>query len=517
MNCKMHICGVIFLLLCCNLLKAQTVLYSPYVGNQFSFQVAGKAGNYYWIQKEKRRSPAKRHAVAGYNKEQSFEVYDNRMNLVQTIPSLLSDGVLKQYFVSNNRYFDKVVFTSGHNSTRLLLDRYSAEGDLVVANKVIGCFPFTEHGNGFLMARSEDKNTILLLGLEPIPSSPPRFHAILFNRDWKQLFYTIYQHPFITQPLIQDDFTSYPIEHFNNSPVKLANNGQWVMVSPSRRNHNYSLFHFNCADTGIVYKEIKLPSSSVVEDIAVSVSDTNDEVYAGILSRFRYRAVKNVQVVRYSLINQKLDFDSSYRFKTLGGDKVKNQNLIKESFVSVPGKGFMLLKEHGRVFTSPFDDDDITYKNEIFFSNNLVATTNTPLLYNRDEYTRFHGLTGALSNYNRGDLNLFYLPAYEMDSTWSGIINKAQTTELNSPYLSYLIVPVKNRIMFLYNSFFNNYRQFGSTTILDHYGNQIPNEGVVFWKYNNTLDFQQSRLIAENEVAIPYDKNQRNGFAIIRF
>ena len=101
-----------------------------------------------------------------------------------------------------------------------------------------------------------------------------------------------------------------------------------------------------------------------------------------------------------------------------------------------------------------------------------------------------------------------------MDSCWSGIINKEQITELNSSFLSYVFMPVKDKLIFLYNSLFNNNR-YSSTTILDQNGNPV-NEGLVFWKTNNTLLFQKARQISANELAIPYEKNMRNGFAIIR-
>jgi hypothetical protein len=53
------------------------------------------------------------------------------------------------------------------------------------------------------------------------------------------------------------------------------------------------------------------------------------------------------------------------------------------------------------------------------------------------------------------------------DSIWSGIINKEQVTELNSAYLSHLAIPYEDRLFLLYNSYFRNEEQYGSTTILD--------------------------------------------------
>lgn len=327
----------VLLLLHSTLLEAQKVLYSPFIGNQFAIQVAGKAGNYYWLHKWKTRNQVRRDVSTLFNnKDQSFEIYDNRLNLLKTISSpAFSETILKEYFVFDTRYFDQLVLSTEYNKTDLLLERYSPEGTLDDSGKIIGSFPFIEPGNNFLMARSEDKTKILVVGFESVSSSSPRLHALLFDRDWQQLSYTVYDHPNITQPFVQEDYISYPIDHFNSNPIKLANNGQWMMMSPSRRNHNFLLFHFNRADSGFVFKEIRLPVSSFVEDLALSLNNEKAEVYAGILSRFRYRAIKNVQVIRYSLIKQKFDFDSSYRFNTLTGDKVKNENLIKESFISV--------------------------------------------------------------------------------------------------------------------------------------------------------------------------------------
>ena len=120
--------------------------------------------------------------------------------------------------------------------------------------------------------------------------------------------------------------------------------------------------------------------------------------------------------------------------------------------------------------------------------------------------------------YNRGDLCLFYFPARDTDSCWSGIIDKEQITEFNSPYLSYLVVPVKDRLFLLYNSFFrNNETQYGNTTILDYKGNQMTEQGLIYSKLSNILNFQQARQISDDEVAIPYENFKRAGFAIIRF
>ena len=136
-------------------------------------------------------------------------------------------------------------------------------------------------------------------------------------------------------------------------------------------------------------------------------------------------------------------------------------------------------------------------------------------MFNRDEYTRYDNLAGIRSNFDRGDLTLYYFPAERNDSCWSGIINKEQVTDLGTSYLSYVFLPRKDKLFFLYNSMYRNTDQYSSATVLDQKGNSV-NEGVEYWKIRNTLVFQKARQISENELAIPYHRNMRNGFAIIR-
>ena len=48
-------------------------------------------------------------------------------------------------------------------------------------------------------------------------------------------------------------------------------------------------------------------------------------------------------------------------------------------------------------------------------------------------------------------------------------------------------------------------------------GNQVSDREVISWKSDQSLLWQQSLQITKNEVAVPYARNQRKGFAIIRF
>ncbi len=190
------------------------------------------------------------------------------------------------------------------------------------------------------------------------------------------------------------------------------------MVASSGRNHNYSLFHFNGTDTSFVYKEIRLPASSSVEDVALSLDNAKEEVMAGILSKFRYSTLKNAQVSRYSMKDKQVTYDSSYRFNTLASRKIKNENLYEESFVAVPKTGFMLLKEYGKDFPGLNRHEEIPYSSistEDLLASNNIAGIDNPASLITDEYTRYSTLAGPRINYSRGDLSVFYFPAGKED------------------------------------------------------------------------------------------------------
>jgi hypothetical protein len=247
-----------------------------------------------------------------------------------------------------------------------------------------------------------------------------------------------------------------------------------------------------------------------VEDIVLSLDNEKQEAFAGILSRVRNPAVKDVRMVHYILSEKKIDFDTSYRFNTLASNKTKGENLYEEYLLAVPGKGCMLLKEYGRPFSSKYLGEQQTGEASSI-ANNVTAAS-----INKNDYTRYGNLFGARNSFDRGDLSLYYFPASVDDTCWSGIINKEQMTELSSSYLSYVFLPKEEKLFFLYNSFFKNgQNQYSSTTILDQKGNALD-EGVVYWSMKNTLVFQKARQISENELAIPYERNARKGFAIIR-
>ncbi|PWT71484.1 MAG: hypothetical protein C5B59_18095 [Bacteroidetes bacterium] len=507
---------IVLMLLVGEYASAQHVLYSPYIDDPF--EVIGKSDNYYWIIRHETRKYGKHSPPADL---QHFEIYNSRMVMVNSSdPLVIPDNIVKQYFISATDYLDQLVIYASKGHDLLYLNRYAPDGRLIAGKHMVLDLPFNEEGNSFIMARCEDKSKILILCFEGAPGEGIKLDAYLFDTNWKLLSKNVYKHPYITQPLIQDDLISFPIEYYTNNSVKLANTGEWLMATPSRTNNNFLLFHFKGLDSAFIYREIQLPGASSWEDVALSVNNEKDEAFAGIVSVFRYQTLKNVQVVHYSLTNHQLDFDSSYRFNTLMAYRIMNENLIHESFIMVPGTGFMLLKEYGRPFESDFFDNN-QYINpgglQSVFAQNSISNNESALFMNRDGYTRYSRLSGPRAVYNRGDLSLFYFPANAKDSCWSGIMDKEQTTEFNLPYLSYLVIPAKKRIFLLYNSLFRNDDQFSNSTVLDYKGNLLTDEGLIYWKLTNTLNFQQSRQITDDEVAIPYDNYRRKGFAIVRF
>jgi hypothetical protein len=491
-------------------LEAQQVLYSPFISSQSQtrFQVIGKAGNYYWIQKSKKIFRPKKYTGSWEEGSFNFEVYDERMNEVTSIPFDVSEDVMKEYFVPGQEYFDQLLFLKSASQITVLLNRFTADGNTNASNDTVASFPANMKYSNFLLVRSEDKSKLLLLGFETIADSLPTLHSFLYDKNWNLLNKTIYTNANISQPSVQYDLVDYPLEHFSNTAVKLANDGEWLMAVPSGVNHNFLLFHFGVPGNAFVYKEIKLSSSATVEDVILSLNNEKKEASAGILSRLRYQPVKYIRIAHYLLPGKRIDFDTSFRFNTTT-NKTTNENIYEEYFMTVPNKGFMLLKEYGKPFSFNEQEERNNERNEAdsIFSNAVNV--------NRNEYTRYSNLAGSRTSFDRGDLSMYYFPWSPNDSCWSGIINKEQTTELSSSYLSYVFLPREDKLFFLYNELFRSSNQYSNTTVLDEKGNALE-EGVVYWKMKNNLVFQKARQISANELAIPYERNGRNGFAIIK-
>jgi len=109
-----------------------------------------------------------------------------------------------------------------------------------------------------------------------------------------------------------------------------------------------------------------------------------------------------------------------------------------------------------------------------------------------------------------------YFPFEPTDTSWGGLLHVEQETELRYDNLSYACIPARDKIIFLYSSLAKNKHKVGSTTVLDHNGQPVE-EGFIFWRSANVLNFQKARLIHPREVFVPFDRNTSQGFAIIRF
>ena len=513
-------CLIIWLLLPAQLCWAQRVLYSPFFDANPAtrhYQMAGKTGPNYWTIREKKTAYGRSATDAVF---EGYDIYDDQLEKLRSIDRVdAGSDVRKTYFVSGKSFFDEFMVCDAPNHSVFRVTRYEADGSILWPRKAIDSIPFHESANSFLLLRSENQSRILLLAFEHPYFSNPRIHAMLFDGDWNQLYSRIYTHEWLTQPMIQFEDYNFPVEPFSNSPVKLTNDGDWVMVSPSRTNQNYLLFHFGKKDSSFTWQELKVSPSASVEEIGISIDNESREVSTGILCKLRYPTLKSVSLARYNMAERKLVFDSSFRFNTVSGGKVRNENLVQENFVSLPGGGFVLLKEYGRPYRSSLDsesefEDQLTTER---LTDPIFSTPGTLQPVNRDGYTRFNNLAGPANKYERGDLSLFYFPVGSADSIWSGIINKEQVTELNSSYLSYLAIPYQDRLFLVYNSYFRNEAQYGSTTILDRQGHPVDDGGVIFWKIRNTLLFQRARQISRGEVMVPYTRNRSEGFAVIRF
>ena len=420
-------------------LRAQKVLYSPYIGTQAEtrFEVIGKAGNYYWVQKSKTKFRYKKAAEPWLDdKEVRFEIYDERMNPLKEVPSFISADFVKEYLVPGDDYFDQLTLRPGDQKILALLNRYTPDGNLSSREDTVAEFPARLKCGDFILVRSQDKGKILLLGFETIPESPPTLHAILYDKDWNLICRTEYTNRNISKPLVQYDLIEYPLEDYNSASIKLGNNGECLMVVSSGTNHNYILSRLNAAEGGFSYKEIKLPSNCSVEDAGIYFDNGKQEGFAGILSRVKTSAIKNIRVIHYTLGDFRIDRDTSYALNTLAGNKMKNENIYEEYFMTVPDKGFLFLKEYGRTFSSE-GDGETNIEGE--YANGREKSFNKPLpeTFNKDEYTRYDNLAGIRSNFDRGDLTLYYFPAKCNDSCWSGIINKEQVTESGN-FLSFL-------------------------------------------------------------------------------
>jgi len=78
-----------------------------------------------------------------------------------------------------------------------------------------------------------------------------------------------------------------------------------------------------------------------------------------------------------------------------------------------------------------------------------------------------------------------------------------------------MVVPNKDNLVFLYNSFVHGENLYASSTVINGSGDLVSDAGVPFWGLKKTLNFQQSRQISPDQVVVPYDRYGRMGFVVV--
>src|SRR5258705_9339046 len=162
---------VVLIFFCAFFVSAQKVLYSPFIGTepQTRFEVIGKAGDYYWIQKNKKQFRVRKiKAAQAKGEDFNFEIYDERMNQVKTIPFFVSGNVIKEYFIPGDESLDQLLFVQDDRQIMVMLYRFSPDGNVISNPDTLAYFPARMKWSNFLLVRSQDKTKILLTGFETV-------------------------------------------------------------------------------------------------------------------------------------------------------------------------------------------------------------------------------------------------------------------------------------------------------------------------------------------------------------
>jgi hypothetical protein len=496
-------------------LSAQHVIYTGSFSNRASerSQVIGSSTDFYWTVTRQKIRTKYRSTESDLPLIKSFGLYDVKLNLVRELVPPAQPGVCKQWLMTGKANLDQVMLAGSGGQTKIVCNRYYADEHRETQTRLLDSFPFPVHPSAVLLVRSADQSKILLVAFENTASEITRVHALLFDAGWNRIYHQVLSDERFSQPCIQDEEIGFPSESFDNMPIKLANNGEWLMAAPSRISRNFSLFHACANGSDFQFTEIRLSSYYKMEDIAMSVDNEKETLSLALLSGYYNSSLKNVRICNYSMKVGKPDFDTSYHFNTQLRD-IRSSNLSHESFIAVPGGGYMLLKEYGYPFESKKPEIPSINPWETAY---LLANYAEPGPGNRQlktGYTLNPGLSPIPYIRNRGDLNLFYFPALSTDSTWSGIMEMEQQPESNNPDLSYLVVPAQNKLYIIYNSREGSSDPLANTTTLNHHG-QVETNALIFWEMKKLLNFQKARRFSSDEIAIPY-LDYQSGFAIIR-
>lgn len=495
-------------------LNAQRVIYSESINTRepIRFQVVGKSENFYWVAKLQSQKLKLPHGQERHIEIQDFELFDNRLHLLSEQSPVYIPGTVKQWLMTSDKGLDQVVSTPTGNNTRIFCNRYQPDG--IAKSRLIDSLPFSANASSILLVRSENQSFILMVAFENSDPESTIVHIHLFDAGWNPVYRKVISNIQFSQPCIQDDEIGFPSEGFDNLPIKVANNGEWGMIFPSHISHHFSLFHACPNGEDYFFKEIAVAPFYKMEDVSMSINNDRQELSVGLLSTYRNTSLKNVQVFNYSMREGRFDFDSSYHFNEQARD-IRSKNLSHASFISVPDGGYILLKEYGSLFE--FENPNMPPLSN-WESAYLLANYSEPNSGEKEikqGYTRNRGLSPIPTVRNKGDLNLFYFPSVSNDSTWSAVLETEQHAETNNPDLSYLLLPSKNKLYLIYNSLNGSADPLATTTTLNTHG-ETTDDGLVFWKMDRMLNFQNARRFTADEVGVPYMNNQRPGFAIIR-
>jgi hypothetical protein len=497
-------------------LLAQRILYTPssIVGSSSLFQMIGRSGEFYWlaIKKENKINGPVPHS--GSADIGTFLLLDSKLRPLAKYPPIHLPGTIKQWLLSGEEGLDQLVAVNIKGTTHIYYSRFRPDSSSDPQPVSIDSLPFSADASRMLLIRCEDRTKILLIAFENTDSEQTRVHALLFNSNWTCIYHRVISHEQFAQPCIQEDETGLPGESFDDLPIKLANNGEWLMVAPSRISCNFSIFHVSPHGSEYYFHEIPLSPFYKMEDIAMSINENEQMVSMGLLSAYSNTSLKDVQVYNYSMKEGKIVFDSAFHFNTQYR-AFRSHNLFHERFVAVPGEGFLLMMEYGRPYA--FDEPRVPvfnyWESAYLFSDYAEMELGKKSL--SGGYTQNTGLRPIPLIRNAGDLNLFYFPSVSRGLTWSGVLETEQHAENNNPDLSYLVIPERQKIYLAYN-LIDGFSTDRPTAMSLDLGGKAADEPLLFWQMGKTLDFQGACRFSKDEVFIPYVENQPAGFAIIR-
>jgi len=495
---------------------AQHVLYAgPFrMASGFRIEVIGKSGNDYWAAQILHPDNPYRHRGSTEAALRQFELYDTRLRLIREDQPAVLPGTRKQWLVAGKNSLDQLMLTGDEGKTRLICSRFYTDGQRERQIRMLDSLPFSTDPSAFLLVRSEDHSKILFIAFDNSDEMTTRVYAVLFDEEWNTLYHQVISHVLFSQPCIQDDEIGFPGESFDNLPVKLANNGEWLMAAPSRISQNFSLFHACANGADYQFREIPISPYYKTEDVAMSIDNDRQEMSVGVLSGYPKTSLKTVQITNYSIEEGRFDFDTSYRFSTQTREW-RDKNLSRENFMAVPGGGYLLLKEYGMPYeigkteTPFFSNWEAAYL-LAHYAESGPSKTAVPTGFNVNP-----GLRPIPLIRNRGDLSFFYFSSVKQDSTWSGSLFMEQHTEVNNPDLSYLMIPDHNKLYLIYNSLEGSEMPVATATTLNRQG-KPTGDALIFWEMNKGLNFQKAHRFAKDEVSVPYLGNPQNGFAILR-